>query len=173
MSNIQNEIVIGIDTGASGAVSMFINSVAYKVFDMPAVKNKKNRNIVSGYGLKELLLEAIDWEDSTVFVVIEDVHSMPKQGLASTFDFGVAKGVIIGVVEALELRYELVSPQKWKKHCGLISTAKDFARTTAIRTYPHLQSQLKLKKHIDRADALLIGQWGCDRLRQRVNEDVK
>ena len=30
-------------------------------------------------------------------VVVEDVHSMPKQGVSSTFNFGVSKGIVIGV----------------------------------------------------------------------------
>lgn len=155
-----SNIVIGIDTGATGAISMFVNGQPYKVVDMPAVTNAKGKLVVSACGLRDVLIEAVEWDDANVLVVIEDVHSMPKQGLASTFAFGVAKGMIVGVVEAMNIRYHMVSPQKWKRWASLSGTDKDFARALALREWPHLQSELKLKKHIDRADALWIGKWG-------------
>ena len=48
-------------------------------------------------------------------VAIEKVHSMPRQGLASTFKFGKGYGQILGVLSTLEIPYVLVTPQQWKK----------------------------------------------------------
>lgn len=37
---------------------------------------------------------------------------------------------------------------------------KDASRLRALELFPHLQEELKLKKHHNRADALLIAEWG-------------
>ena len=50
---------------------------------------------------------------------VERVHSMPKQGVASTFSFGTNYGFILGVLTAVGVNYELVQPSVWKKAMGV------------------------------------------------------
>ena len=83
---------------------------------------------------------------------------MPGQGVASMFNFGMGYGIIQGVVSALGIPYELVTPQSWKKRAGLIGKDKDNARTMAQQLYP--DAPLGRKKDIGRADALLIARFG-------------
>jgi len=97
--------------------------------------------------------------DNEVIVVIEDVNAMPKQGVTSSFNFGMSKGVILGVVQALSVPYELVKPVVWKRKQGFTGHDKDYVRTAAIQKWPELHGHLKLKKHIDRADSLMIALW--------------
>jgi crossover junction endodeoxyribonuclease RuvC len=92
-------------------------------------------------------------------VVVENVHSMPRQGMSSTFKFGMGCGIIHGVIGALQLPMTLVSPVKWKTFFNLIYRDKEAARQRAIQVWPHLESYLARKKDSDRAEALLIGQW--------------
>src|SRR4029077_14188043 len=92
-------------------------------------------------------------------VVVESVHSMPRQGMSSTFKFGMGCGIIHGVSGALELPLTLVTPVKWKSFHTLIQRDKEAARQLAIRRWPHLESYLDRKKDSDRAEALLIGDW--------------
>ena len=92
-------------------------------------------------------------------VVVENVHSMPRQGMSSTFRFGMGVGIIHGVVGALRLPLTLVAPAKWKGFHALISRDKEAARQLAIRRWPHLEGHLARKKDVDRAEALLIGDW--------------
>ena len=40
---------------------------------------------------------------------------MPRQGVKSMFSFGQRLGEVIGVLEAYELTYNLVTPQQWQK----------------------------------------------------------
>lgn len=91
-------------------------------------------------------------------VVVENVHSMPKQGVASTFKFGVAFGIIQGVVTGAGVPLHLVAPASWKRGMKLLGTEKDAARAMAIRLFPTVQG-LHLKKHQGRADALLMGHY--------------
>jgi len=92
-------------------------------------------------------------------VVVENVHSMPRQGMSSTFKFGMGCGIIHGVVGALKLPLTLVTPVKWKTFHALIQRDKEAARQLAIRRWPHLEGHLARKKDVDRAEALLIGDW--------------
>lgn len=91
-------------------------------------------------------------------VVTENVHSMPKQGVASSFKFGMGVGIIHGVTGALRLPLTLVSPTVWKS-VHKIGADKEKARQLAIRSWPDLAHMLERKKDVDRAEALLIGDW--------------
>jgi hypothetical protein len=46
---------------------------------------------------------------------MEQVHSMPKQGIVSAWNFALGVGTIIGICNALDLPLIEISPMKWKK----------------------------------------------------------
>jgi len=94
--------------------------------------------------------------------VIEKVASMPGQGVASTFTFGCAYGVCIGVASGLDVPVSFVTPGRWKTHFRLIGKPKDASRELAIRLYPGASRSLGLKKHVGRADALLLARFAHD-----------
>jgi crossover junction endodeoxyribonuclease RuvC len=94
--------------------------------------------------------------------VIEKVGAMPKQGVSSTFTFGTAYGVAIGVAGGSGTPFSLVTPQRWKAHFRLIGKDKDAARELAIRLFPVAAHHLNLKKHVGRADALLLARYALD-----------
>ena len=92
-------------------------------------------------------------------MVVEDVHSMPKQGVSSTFKFGMGCGIIHGVAGALRLPLTLVTPNKWKAFHRLHGPNKEASRCLAIRKWPQHNRHLDRRKDSDRAEALLIGDW--------------
>jgi crossover junction endodeoxyribonuclease RuvC len=143
---------IGIDPGITGAVAI-INSSTIQLIDSPIVqiKTKKKPDVAGYYQILKQFTE-----DSTV--IVEEVHAMPGQGGVSGFNFGTAFGIWIGILAALEIPYELVSPQRWKRQMG-VKGDKDESRTVALQLFPHLANQLNLKKHHNRADALLIAEY--------------
>jgi crossover junction endodeoxyribonuclease RuvC len=81
------------------------------------------------------------------------------------FAFGESFGVIRGVVSALGMPLELVTPATWKRRFGLIGAEKDAARTKATELYPGII--LARKKDVGRADALLIARYGLELEQQR------
>jgi crossover junction endodeoxyribonuclease RuvC len=85
---------------------------------------------------------------------------MPHQGVASTFKFGVGFGSILGVLQALGLPLEFVTPAVWK---GTFNLGKDkgAALYKARLLYP--SADLRLAKHDGRGEALLIGTWALRR----------
>lgn len=144
--------VIGIDPGQQGGIAYITDHHAEAV-PMP-LSGKE----INGHEVAEILkTKAIE------LVVVEKVHSMPKQGVASTFKFGMGYGMILGVLEALKLPYRMVTPQGWK---GLIlaGTAKDkdAAVNFVRRAYPGIDLTPGAKRvpHDGMADALCIAEWG-------------
>src|SRR6187431_2184659 len=123
-------IVVGIDPGSvSGALAVLRSSGqsgAGELWDFATVENQ-----VDAFWLADTLRQM-----KADVVVIERVHSMPKQGVASTFKFGTAYGIIIGVVAALGLRSHLVAPATWKGHFTLAGKDNDAVRALACRRHP-------------------------------------
>src|SRR5215472_196044 len=91
--------------------------------------------------------------------VIERVHSMPKQGVSSAFTFGAAYGLTIGVMTGAGLPISFVTPQKWKSHFRLSGAMKGASVQRAVELYPAASAHLTLKKHHNRADAILLGRY--------------
>jgi crossover junction endodeoxyribonuclease RuvC len=87
---------------------------------------------------------------------MEQVHSMPSQGVSSTFTFGRAVGVISAVCELTRYPVHLVTPQKWKKHFHLTA---DKNESLDMARYLWPEAKLKLKKDINKAEALLIAEY--------------
>lgn len=156
-------MIIGIDPGLTGAIAFYddINDEVLEIHDMPVMMKskvkKKQKNQVNAVELANIIKSCIG-DYGVDVAIVEQVHSMPGQGVSSVFSFGEAAGVIRGVLAALQIPTQYVTPQKWKKAAGLIGKDKDMARTKAIELYP--TASLARKKDIGRADAILIARFG-------------
>lgn len=107
-------IYIGIDPGAKGGIA-YIEDVAGIGLSCEA----------HPYSRYTLLALANEWREKDKAVCcLENVHSMPKQGVKSTFAFGESFGYIKGVLESFEIPYQEVAPNKWKKEFSLIGKDK-------------------------------------------------
>ena len=154
-------IYIGIDPGLSGAVGVIGDTLDPMVFDTPTVlvegEKTKRKYLTAAMAL---LLKPFTGRPD-VLVILENVHSMPKQGVASSFNFGEGKGMWEGILGAFEIPFDLVSPQRWKKAI-MADQGKDksAARFKAMQLFPSLADQLKLVKYDGRAEALLMAEYG-------------
>lgn len=116
-----------------------------------------------GGDLDGAALAAIIRRHDIHLAVVEKVGAMPKQGVASTFGFGYGAGKLAGVLEALGIPYQLVTPQRWK---GVVLAGtprdKDAAIAHVRRKYPwvDLLPGAKRVPHDGIADAVCIAEWG-------------
>ena len=155
-------IIIGIDPGISGAISIVENKKIIEVYDTPTmIDGKKNKKQINSAQVTNIIKERLDKEKEVV-VVVEQVNAMPGQGVTSMFNFGQSFGVIKGICAALSLPIYFVRPTKWKKHFNLINTNKDASRTKVIEAYPEISNKLHRKKDSNRADAILIALYFND-----------
>jgi Holliday junction resolvasome RuvABC endonuclease subunit len=145
--------ILGIDPGQSGALALYSTTSPSRILveDMPVVAKDINAAAVTD------IIRA--WNPTVA--VIEAVHSMPKQGVASSFKFGRSYGVVIGVVAALAIPSRFVAPTVWKKHYRL-SSDKEQSRAAAINHFPQDASLFARKKDADRAEAGLLAKWLYD-----------
>ena len=143
--------IIGVDPGASGAIAVLFDDELKAVFDMP-----HHGGIVSA----PLVVDALDtWRETIDAAWVEDVHSMPKQGVASSFKFGRAHGTVLGVLGALRVPTHMVTPAKWKKAMGLTSD-KAACRRRASELGPDHAHLFARVKDDGRAEAALIALYG-------------
>jgi len=155
-------IIIGVDPGINGAISIIENKKIIEVYDTPTmIDGKKNKRQINGAQVTNIFKERLNGEKEVV-VVVEHVNAMPGQGVTSMFNFGQSFGVIKGICAALNLPIYFVRPAKWKKHFNLIKTNKDASRTKVIEVYPEISSKLHRKKDSNRADAILIALYFND-----------
>ena len=148
-------IFIGIDPGLTGAVAWLQGNTSH-VWNIPTIQKGYGsvKTEIDTAGLFKHIVELSYGKQATC--ALERVNSMPGQAASSTFSLGDSFGSIRACVSAAGVPITYVTPQKWKKYFGLTSV-KEEARAMAIKLYP--TSELHLKKHIDRAEALLIATY--------------
>ena len=146
--------VVGIDPGLSGCCVAIEGGRYLTHIAMPVGGATKKK--VLGAELARWLAEI-----NPRLVVIEQVGSRPGQGVVSMFNFGYSCGVVDGVVSALQLSKQYVTPQVWKSRVGLSGSEKGDARLWAMERFPEALDHLKTKaKGEALADALGIALWG-------------
>lgn len=143
--------IVGLDPGASGAVAFYYPDRPQLIaaHDVPLVEKQ-----INAAALYDLIRQY-----SPEFAVVELVHSMPKQGVASSFNFGKSYGVALGVIGSLKIPSAHVSPTKWKKYFGL-SADKEQSRALAISKWP-ASEHFRRKKDNGRAEAALLALYGA------------
>ena len=158
--DISRRVVLGIDPGVNGAVAV-LTEYGSSVVDIPTFWVKKGKGRRQVYDLPAFR-SLLATHDPTMVenVIVEDVHAMPGQGVTSMFSMGYGVGVIHGLLTALNLPFELVTPQRWKKEvlAGFVSKDKKAAHVMAGRLFPHID--LGRRSDQGRAEALLIAEYG-------------
>lgn len=95
-----------------------------------------------------------------VFGIIEEVHSMPKQGVVSAFTFGQGYGALLMGMVATDIPVYQVTPQRWMKDLGL-RRPKKMEKTEWKKMLCHIAKQRFRDQDptLETADALLIAAW--------------
>lgn len=148
-------LVIGVDPGKSGALAVLDGSTLVAIHDMPVAGK-----IISPALLDELVHNHVDpLADAPYGVaVIEDVHAMPGQGVASMFSFGRSLGVVEGVLAGNGFGLRYVTPAAWKRAMRL-TTDKGASRRRACELWPNRAAWFARVKDDGRAEAALIARW--------------
>jgi hypothetical protein len=144
---------LGVDPGQSGAIAV--------VFDSP-VSNRAAAVALAKMTEKDIYdyLQEMG-ERGDVAALIEQVHSMPGQGVVSSFKFGVSYGGLRMALIAAGIPFEAVTPQKWKAAIGLAKKKgegntdyKNRSKARAQELFPQLTIT-----HAN-AEALLLAWYG-------------
>lgn len=125
---------IGFDPGKRGYACVYevgTNSYEhYPVFD----GNRLNPRLV---GTLKIIGESFN-----AMAVVEQVHSMPHDGISRAFSFGTNYGMLLGMLEALGVPYVTCTPGKWQKamweSCDKSATTKLTSYNAARRLLPNM-----------------------------------
>ncbi len=133
-------VIIGIDPGKNGAIAAYDSATGAigATWAMPQItvsRGKKRRDEVDWAAYAELLWQ-IKLNYAPSLLVVEQVHSMPRQGIASAFTFGDTYGGQRQLaIHILGCRIELVAPHTWKSAMR-IGTALDDIYRAACNRWP-------------------------------------
>jgi len=158
-------IAIGIDIGLTGAIAAVDSLGSCSVTDMPTLPDGKG-NRIDGRALLHLLRQFVPAGEAGL-LLFEDVRPRPsgnggKHGnsMHSQGSLMRSRGAIEAVVDILRIERRVIQPQTWKRHYGLIGKDKGESLAVARALYP--LADLRLAKHHNRAEAILIAHFGLD-----------
>lgn len=140
-------IHIGIDPGASGAIA-WIKEELVAAYPLKGATDTDIVDLLSE-------LRRMRAQYSACHAILEEVHAMPKQGVSSTFKFGVSYGGLRMALAAAKIPFDYVTPAVWQAAMRCRTKGdKNVTRARAQELFP----QLKVTHAI--ADALLIAEYG-------------
>lgn len=143
----EKDLFLGIDPGASSGGLAILDSHGAIV---DASKMPETEKDISDY-FKE-------FAPRLRFAYIERVHSMPKQGVSSSFKFGVNYGALRMALLAHEIPFESIPPQRWQKVMNCMTGGqKNVSKAKAQELFPGHRITHSI------ADSLLIAEC-CRRL---------
>ena len=143
------KLILGIDPGKNGGM---------------AVLDADTNDIIDITSMPSTLTDISDFVERHQDVscaVLETVHSMPGQGVASMFTFGQYYGYVQMAVVAHKIRCIDVLPAKWQQALGL-KTKKGESKAEHKNRLKGLAQKLfpKVKVTLKNADALLLAEYG-------------
>ena len=166
METVSKSLFIGVDPGLSGAVALIDQDRNILSIQMtPTLKVKKGKGTRTVYVETAMvtLLEACRDTGTIVMLGIERVHSMPQQGVASTFSLGFGSGAWCGIIAALRIPSTRIEPQVWKKALGIPSGSDKRASVVrALQLFPRVNLMRSDRARVESdgmADALLLAEY--------------
>lgn len=145
-------MIIGIDPGVNGAFTLMdFNKNIILCSDLP-LQDKETKHLDG-----EVFYNMISGFDISL-AIIEDVHSAPKQGVASTFKFGYSSGLLTGVMIGKNIKIQKVKPYIWK-HLLTLGTDKKESLAMANKLFPDTNLFKMVKDH-NKAESALIAYFG-------------
>lgn len=155
---MSRQLIAAVDPGLSGACCVLDGDRVLLLEDLPVVKfsDARIKHRIDGAGLARMLEP---FAGEVFMAIVEKVAARPGEAPSSSFSFGFSSGAISGVLGALQIPITTVQPAVWKKAMGL-GSSKDLSRSRALELFPAMADKLALKKHHDRAEALLMAEWG-------------
>jgi crossover junction endodeoxyribonuclease RuvC len=152
--------ILGIDPGLAGAMCVIdvVDGVVGQpiaVLDLPTIGDGAKRRIDAR--------AVSDWIQryQPQIAYLELAGVMPRQGISSGFRYGRAVGSLETTLTLAEISTVVVAPAKWKAFFGLVGSDKENDRLKALQLFPSAHELLALKKHHQRADALLLALYGA------------
>jgi hypothetical protein len=152
-SKFQMKTILGIDPGLTGGIALKRDGQPAHAFPMPPTEGD----------LVDLLHDLVTDPQNTI-AIVEEVSGYIgiEQPGSAAFKFGRNFGFLLGVIQTLGVRTELIKPQRWQRALGLGNSrncdSKTVWKNKLKAAAQRLNPQLKLT--LATADAVLILEYG-------------
>lgn len=160
-------IIVGCDPGLTGAIAVLDHHGALTVIeDLPtcaietAGPKAKVKRKIDARAMRDLLRRVVPANECAVFVM-EDMQLLGGSSVQTMGALAHTRGILEAVALLCGMPMSYVTPQRWKKFYGLDSD-KTRCLHAARTLYP--DAPLKLAKHHNRAESLLIARWALRNL---------
>lgn len=149
-------VYMGVDPGLTGALAWYDPEYdLIEVADMPVHQIKTGRGIQREIDYHSLARLVAERAHLVKMCAIERVSAMPKQGLSSTFKFGMTYGAALSALACNIVPFTEVFPNKWKPSMGVTSD-KTSSRMRASRLFPGSAHKFERVKDDGKAEAALL-----------------
>ena len=154
----------GIDIGLDGGIVVINNGKVIFNSIMPVVNSTKSRKQYDIARIVDILRE-----QNPDFTYVEKPLLHPKSGKMSYQKSGFGFGIFQGILSALDLRYDIISPKRWQKNIFAGMNRKDTKQASILfakRMAPKIdwrKSKRSEKYHDGKTDAFCIAEY-CKRL---------
>jgi hypothetical protein len=92
------------------------------------------------------------------YCILERVHSMPRDGVASAFKFGKNAGILTGMLIAHGIDFQEMPPETWQQALGIHTRAKAPRGRGLMINFPPEETKRQWKKRLmDAARQLFPG----------------
>lgn len=154
---IEYAAVLGVDPGLSGGIACWKKGATMQAFAMPPTEGD----------LVELIRSLVVPGETIAYVEEVTGYIGKKQPGGAMFRFGQNFGFILGTLQSLRVRVELVRPQKWQRDLGMGTASSCASRTIWKNKLKSRAQQLHsgTKVTLSSADAILIMEHGLKSLR--------
>lgn len=164
-----NYIFLGIDPGKKGGFAFikddkefaFIKEYKAESYSWDDAKFVQLCNAIHREAMTRKLANPM-----RISCCLEKVGAMPGQGVTSMFSFGKSAGFIEGVLQACEIPYQLITPQKWKKEF-MLNSSKQKSCEVCRKLFPTVNLKRTPRCRIDddgMAEALLMAEYARRKL---------
>jgi hypothetical protein len=167
---VDKKLYIGIDPGKKGAIALLTNSKLNLLEPMPpSPADVLNFFLDNKLTPKSCLLD--------IEYIIEEVHSMPTDGVASAFSFGRHIGTWDMFFAILKINPTRVRPQVWQEHFNMKKDKEEsryqYKKRLVDKANTIARVEDRGKFNLDNADAYLIARWRYENDRKINNRTGK
>ena len=157
-------IYLGADPGIKGAVATVqetSDGLVYKVLPVPIYGSPSGTMEIDAVLLADMIFRMA--RGGPIKAAVEDVHSMPRDGVCSAFSFGKSLGILLGTLGGNGIRPTMVTPQKWRADLGIPgASGKQGSVDAALRITGGMPMRRTRRCRVEdnnMADAICIAEW--------------
>ena len=157
-----SKTILGIDPGLSGGFAVWKDGKIVDAWNTPTftvVRNRKNRRELDCDQIGKIIAIASMSRPSPI-AVIEQQQAYRGQGVSTTFTTGKNYGILIGLLEGLDIPFEVVSPIRWKKALKL-GKDKQLSFDLGNKLFPDATHFWTRKKDDGVVEAALLAHYGA------------